>query len=41
MEIDKKKLVLKEGIKDLGTYEIPYKIHPKVTGSLTIVVEEM
>jgi len=41
MEIDKKKLVLKEAIKDLGTYEIPYKIHPKVTGTLSISVEEM
>lgn len=40
IEIDKKKLVLKEAIKDLGTYDIPLKIHPKVLGSLKVIVIE-
>jgi large subunit ribosomal protein L9 len=40
IEVDKKKLVLKEAIKELGTYEIPLKIHPKVTGSLKVIVEK-
>ena len=40
LDIDKKKLVLKEAIKDLGTYEIPLKLHPKVTGSIKVIVEK-
>lgn len=41
LELDKKKMVLSEPIKALGTYEIPVKLHPKVTATLTVqVVEE-
>lgn len=40
MELDKKKLVLKEPIKSAGEYKIPVKLHPKVTASLTVLVEE-
>lgn len=40
LEIDKKKMLLKEPIKALGTYTIPVKIHPKVTGELTVKVIE-
>lgn len=36
--IDKKKLVLKEHIKSLGTHEITIKIHPKVSTKLKIKV---
>ena len=41
LELDKKKMVLADPIKALGTYEIPVKLHPKVTAKLTVqVVEE-
>lgn len=40
LTIDKKKMQLKEPIKSLGTYTIPVKIHPKVTGQLTVKVIE-
>ncbi len=40
LDIDKKKMQLKEPIKALGTYTIPIKIHPKVTGELTVKVIE-
>lgn len=40
MELDKKKMVLKDPIKSLGTYEVQIKLHPKVTGSLTVHVSE-
>ena len=41
LELDKKKLVLSDPIKALGTYEIPVKLHPKVTAKLSVqVVEE-
>ena len=40
-EIDKKKLVLPDAIKNFGTYEVKVKLHPKVTGNLRVqVVEE-
>ena len=40
MEIDKKKIQLPEPIKALGVYEVGVKLHPKVTGSLRVKVEE-
>lgn len=40
LEIDKKKVVLKEAIKTLGTHKVPVKIHPKVTAELTVEVNE-
>lgn len=41
LELDKKKMVLSDPIKALGTYEIPVKLHPKVTAKLSVqVVEE-
>lgn len=40
LEIDKKKMQLKEPIKALGTYAIPIKLHPKVTAELTVKVIE-
>ena len=40
-EVDKKKLVLQDAIKNFGTYEVKVKLHPKVTGTLRVqVVEE-
>lgn len=38
LEIDKKKLVIKEPIKSLGNHVIKVKLHPKVTSELTIKV---
>ncbi len=40
-EIDKKKIVISEPIKNLGTYKIPVKLHPQVTGELTVSVEAL
>ena len=41
LDLDKKKMQLGESIKALGSYEIPVKLHPKVTATLRVqVVEE-
>ena len=40
MELDKKKMILKDTIKALGTYEIQIRLHPQVTGSFTVHVSE-
>ena len=40
LDLDKKKMQLTESIKALGTYEVPVKLHPKVTGSLKVWVKE-
>ena len=40
LEIDKKKIVLKDAIKSLGTFKIPVKLLPKVTAELTVNVTE-
>ena len=41
LDLDKKKMQLNEAIKTLGTYEVPVKLHPKVTAKLSVhVVEE-
>lgn len=40
-ELDKKKMAMPEAIKSLGTYNIPIRIHPKVTAELKVKVTEM
>lgn len=40
LDIDKKKIQLKESIKTLGTHEVPVKLHPKVTAALKVIVTE-
>ena len=40
IEIDKKKLQLPENLKNFGSYEVAVKLHPQVTGKLTIKVTE-
>lgn len=40
MEIDKKKIHLEEAIKNFGVYKVNIKLHPKVTGVLTVKVQE-
>lgn len=39
-EIDKKKIILPEPIKSFGAYEVGVKLHPKVTGTLKVKVQE-
>ena len=41
IEIDKKKIVLAEPLKNFGSYDVSIKLHPSVTGVLNVkVVEE-
>lgn len=40
LDIDKKKIVLAEPIKSFGVFEVPVKLHPQVTATLKVKVEE-
>lgn len=40
IDIDKKKMMLPEPIKSLGTFEVPVKLHKDVTGKLRVKVVE-
>lgn len=40
MDIDKKKIVLADPIKNFGVYEVSVKLHPQVTATLKVKVEE-
>ena len=40
LDIDKKKIQLKDSIKTLGTHNVPVKLHAKVTAELKVVVTE-
>ncbi|MBP5159882.1 MAG: 50S ribosomal protein L9 [Lachnospiraceae bacterium] len=37
-DVDKKKLLLSEPIKNSGTYKLPIKLHPQVTANLKVIV---
>ena len=39
LELDKKKMQLKEPIKNIGTYMVPIRLHPKVTAELKVIVK--
>ena len=39
LEVDKKKLVLPEPLKNIGSYTVPVKLHPKVTAELKVRVD--
>ncbi|MDE7298570.1 MAG: 50S ribosomal protein L9 [Lachnospiraceae bacterium] len=41
LDIDKKKLVLAEPLKNLGTFTVPVKLHPQVTAQLKVKVDGM
>ncbi len=41
IEIDKKKLQLAEALKNFGSYEVTVKLHPQVTGKVTVKVTEV
>jgi len=38
-DIDKKKLILNDPIKHVGSYTVPIKIHPQVTAQMTVKVD--
>ena len=40
IELDKKKIQLPESLKNFGSYEVNIKLHPQVTGKLTVKVTE-
>lgn len=40
IELDKKKIVLADSIKNFGNYEVSIKLHPQVTGKFTVKVTE-
>ena len=40
LDVDKKKIQLPESLKNFGTYEVSVKLHPQVTGKLTVKVTE-
>lgn len=39
IELDKRKIVIEQPIKTVGTFEVPVKIHPEVTGVVKVQVE--
>jgi len=41
VEIDKKKIQLAEPIRAYGVHQIAVKLHPQVTGALTVLVKEV
>lgn len=41
IELDKKKIVLPEALKNFGVYEVNVKLHPQVTGKLKVHVSEI
>lgn len=38
IDVDKKKLQLPEALKNLGSYEVAVRLHPQVTGKITVKV---
>lgn len=40
LDLDKKKIQLADPIKAFGKFEVPIKLHPQVTGTLNVVVQE-
>lgn len=40
LEVDKKKIQLQEPIRSFGVHEVAVKLHPQVTGTLRVKVEE-
>ena len=41
LDVDRKKITLKEAIRAVGTYNIPIKVHPKVTATVVVVLTEL
>lgn len=40
VEIDKKKIQMDDSLKAFGVYDVPVRLHPQVTGTLKVKVEE-
>lgn len=40
-DLDKKKMVLPEPIKSPGIFDMPIKLHPKVTGTIQVIVKSI
>lgn len=40
LDIDKKKIQLTDGLRSFGSYEVPVRLHPQVTGKLNVKVTE-
>jgi large subunit ribosomal protein L9 len=40
IELDKKKIVMDDHIKNFGTFQVGVKLHPQVTATLTVLVKE-
>ena len=38
-DLDKKKMQIKEPIKNIGTYMVPIRLHAKVTAELKVIVK--
>jgi len=41
IDLDKRKLVMPESLKGLGTYEIEAKLYPEVSSKLTVKIEQV
>lgn len=40
IELDKKKILMDDPIKNFGTYQVGVKLHPQVTATLGVIVKE-
>lgn len=40
LDIDKKKIQLTDALRSFGSYEVPVRLHPQVTGKLNVKVTE-
>lgn len=40
LDVDKKKIQLKETLRTLGTHNVPIKLHPEVTAELKVEIKE-
>jgi ribosomal protein L9 len=41
VEIDKRKIILSDPIKNIGNYTVEAKIHPEVTATFTVAIKEL
>lgn len=41
LDIDKKKIVIQDPIKSVGSYDVTYKVHPEVSAVIKVKVEEL
>lgn len=41
IDVDKKKIVISDPIKSVGSYDVTYKIHPEVSAVIKVKVEEL